>query len=162
VTDPPPITQHGDCVTIRGAPLLAATYRTTLAGIARRRADGLPSADLQQLARELYRAHTIATSRSRHELGAAAASASRSNGQDGANLIGAGEAAALLRLSRRQIQRLAADRRRGGLGGVRVGRAWAFDRSAVLALSERRDRDRRQLSSVMGPARDKPSDRAIT
>jgi excisionase family DNA binding protein len=153
-SDPPPITQHGGAVTIHGTAMLAATYRAVLAGIARRRADGLPTADLQQLARELYRAHTIATSRSRRELGAAAASASRSNGQDGVNLIGAGEAAALLRLSRRQIQRLAADRIRGGLGGVRVGRAWAFDRSAVLTLAKERARDRRTdgLSSVVDSA----------
>jgi excisionase family DNA binding protein len=147
MTDPPPITQHDAAVTIRTAPMLAATYRATLAGIARRRADGLPTADLQQLARELYRAHTIAVSRSRRKVVAGAASASRSNSQDGANLIGAGEASALLGISRRTVQRRAADPR-GGLGGVRVGRAWAFDRSAVLALSERRAHDRADRVSI--------------
>jgi excisionase family DNA binding protein len=141
VTDPPPITQVGGGVVITGAPLLASVYRAVLLGIRQRRHDGLPSADLQALARVLYRAHLDAVSRSRRKVVAGAASASRSNSQDGANLIGAGEASTLLGISRRTVQRRAADPR-GGLGGVRVGRAWAFDRSAVLALSERRAHDR--------------------
>ena len=60
------ISQDGDTVTIRGAALLGVTYRAVLLGIRARRHDGLPSADLQQLARALRWAHDM--SRERHEL----------------------------------------------------------------------------------------------
>jgi hypothetical protein len=42
VTDPPPITQRDDSVTISGAPMVAAVYRSVLLGIRQKRADGLP------------------------------------------------------------------------------------------------------------------------
>jgi excisionase family DNA binding protein len=134
------ITQRDDSVTIIGAPMLAATYRAVLLGIRQRSLDGLPSADLQRLARALFRAHTIAMSRPRRGLASHATGGPCSNGQDGADLISVGEAAALLRVSRRQVQRLAADPR-GGLGGVRVGQTWALDRGAVLALASARERE---------------------
>ena len=49
-------------MTIQGAPLIAAATGA-LAGIARRRRDGLPSGDLQELARALRRAHDMSLTR---------------------------------------------------------------------------------------------------
>jgi excisionase family DNA binding protein len=155
---PPPITQVGGGVVIRGDALPMA-YRAVLHGIQRRRADGLPTADLQQLARALRRAHEM--SLERHLLANALASSSCCGGQDPCDdWCSTGEAASLLGLSRRSVQRMAAEARR--LESIRVGRTYLLRLAPVLALAERRDRDRRQLSSVMGPARDKPSDRPVT
>src|SRR3954467_15892492 len=78
----PPLVQDGGAVIIRGAPLLAATYQAVLQAIAHRRLNGLPSADLQQLARALYRAHTEAMSDRGHELANALASSPCSNRHD--------------------------------------------------------------------------------
>jgi excisionase family DNA binding protein len=156
---PPPIVADHDIVIIRGdaLPLL---YRATIALMLRHRRDGLaPPALLHQLRATLYRA---VMSLERHELPTAADDQPCCECQGGGGRVSVSEAAQLLQLSRRQVQRRAADHIRGGLVGVRIGRTWLLDRRAVLTLAERRDRDRRQLSSVMGPARDKPSDRAIT
>src|SRR3954454_262544 len=102
VTDPPPVQQRDDAVTIQTAEMLASVYRCVLHGITRRRRDGAPTADLQQLARELRRAHIAATSQPRHQLAEPLPPRSCSNGQDGVELIGVTEAATLLSLSTRQ------------------------------------------------------------
>ena len=130
-----------DAVTIRGAPMLAAVYRCVLLGIRQKRADGLPAGDLQELARALRRAHDQAMSLKRHEVASDDNTSARLNGQDPSDLVSVADAAELLRLSKRQVQRLAAHS--GGLGGVRVGRIWMLGKAPVLALAERRDRDRR-------------------
>ena len=130
------IIQRDDAVTLSGAPTLAAAYRATLLGIRARRTDGLPFRDLQELARALRRAHDA--SLERHEFVPGRSDSPRLNGQDPSDLISVAEAADLLRLSKRQVQRLAASR--GGLDGVRVGRAWMLVRAPVLALAERRAR----------------------
>ena len=135
-TDPPPITQHDGVVTIQGAPALAAAYRATLAGIARRRADGLPASDLQQLARALRRAHIAAMSPQRHPLAKTPPGGSRSSGQDGA-LIDSVAVARLLSVSRRTVQRLA-EHDADLVGARRFGSIWLFRRDAVLALAEQR------------------------
>ena len=127
------IEQAGDSVTITGKPILAATYRSVLRGIRARRSDGLPFADLQELATALYRAHM---SSERHELAGPSNIQPGLNGQDPSDRLSVGEAATILRLSRRQVQRLAASP--GGLGAVRVGRAWMLDRAPVLALARER------------------------
>ncbi len=116
--------------------MLAAAYRATLLGIRARRADGLPFGDLQELARALRRAHDA--SRKRHEFVPDGSDSPRLNGQGPRDLISVAEAAGLLRLSKRQVQRLAA--RPGGLDGLRVGRAWMLARAPVLALAEERAR----------------------
>ena len=128
------IEQRGDAVTLSGAPTLAAAYRATLLGIRARRADGLPFSDLQALAGALRRAHDA--SRERHEFVPDGNDPPRWNGQGPSDLISVAEAAGLLRLSKRQVQRLAASP--GGLDGVRVGRAWMLVRAPVLALAEER------------------------
>jgi hypothetical protein len=145
------ITQHSATVTISGAPLLAATYRAVLLGIRARRADGLPFGDLQELARALYRAHT--TSRTRHEVAPGGSDPPRLNGQDPSDLISVADAAGLLRLSKRQVQRLA--KSPGGLGAVRVGQAWMLAKAPVLTLAKERARDRRTdgLPVQLAPAR---------
>jgi excisionase family DNA binding protein len=134
------IEQTGDAVTLSGAAILAQAYRATLDGIARRRRDGMPVTDLLELARALRRAHDAAMSRPRHELATPSDDPPRWNGQDLSDRLSVADAATFLRLSRRQVQRLA--KSPGGLGAVRVGRTWALDRALVLALAEERGRDR--------------------
>ena len=149
------ISQDGDSVTIRGAPLLAALYRGVLQAIQRRRLDGLPSADLQQLARALRRAQDVATGT---PIVQCIAEFVVSSGQDD-DLISVGEAAGLLQLSRRHVARLAAGP--GGLGAVRIGRTWALRRSIVLALAKERAHDRR-ANGLSGRAGDRPAHRHLT
>jgi excisionase family DNA binding protein len=122
--------------------MLAAAYRAVLLGIRTRRADGLPSSDLQQLARALRRAHE---SHERHDLASGGDDQPRLDGQDSRDeWCSTGEAAALLQLSRRSVQRMARDP--GGLDAIRVGRTYLRRLAPVLALAaERRDCDRRQL-----------------
>ena len=127
------IEQRGDSVTVTGRPLLGEVYRAVLNHIAHRRANGTPSDDLRQIAKQLYRAYMSPT---RHEFDSAADTAAGSKRQDD-DLIGVGEAAVLLGLSRRSVQRLAADP--GGLSAVRVGHTWALRRSSVLAYIAQRE-----------------------
>jgi excisionase family DNA binding protein len=127
-----------DSVTICGAPLLAATYRCVLAGIARRRRDGLPAHDLQQLARELRRAHEM--SLQRQKLAAVVVDQPRwDHQQTRDDWCTTGEAAELLGLSRRSVQRMAKDP--GGLDAIRVGRTYLLRSAPLLVLAaERRAR----------------------
>jgi excisionase family DNA binding protein len=125
-------------VVVSGA-AAALLYRATLALILREHRDGLtPSPLLHQLRRELYRA---ATSPERHEDAHACTSQPCSNHQSACDWCDVAEAAAILRLSRRQVQRMA--RAPGGLDSIQVGRVWLLRRAPLLALAERRDRDRR-------------------
>ena len=126
------IEQHDDSVTIVGRNLLAAVYRAVLLGIARRRSNGLPSADLQQLAQTLYR---VLTSPQRHEIDSAADTPAGWNSQDG-DLVDSAEAARLLSVGRRQAQRLAATS--GADLATRCGAVWLYRRDAVLALAQQR------------------------
>ena len=119
-------TQRGDSVTIQG--LLGAVYRSVLLGVAHRRANGVPSGDLQELARLLYRA---CTSSQRHELPMGTGTAAGLKGQDG-ELIDSAEAARLLAVSRLQAQRLAGDL------ATRCGQVWLYRRGAVQALAQQR------------------------
>ena len=126
------IEQHDDSVVISGRPLLGATYRSVLLGAAHRRANGVPSHDLQELARLLYRAYM---SPQRHELPMGTDTAAGLKGQDG-ELIGSAEAAELLAVSRRQAQRLAAGS--GADLATRCGPVWLYRRAAVQALAQQR------------------------
>ena len=117
----------------------ALLYRATLALILREHRDGVaPSPLLHQLRRELYRATTMSPPRHRDD--SRPPTESCCNGQDPSDLLSVADAAGLLRLSKRQVQRLAASP--GGLDGVRVGRTWMLAKAPVLALAERRQRDR--------------------
>jgi excisionase family DNA binding protein len=134
------IEQCDDSVTLTGAPTLAAAYRATLCGIRARRADGLPFGDLQELARALRRAHDA--SRKRHEfVPDSDTSPSWGHQQSRDDWCTTGEAAALLGLSRRSVQRMA--RAPGGLDAIRVGRTYLLRSAPLLVLAERRARDRR-------------------
>lgn len=144
--------QSGDSVTVAGAELLAQTYRAVLDAIARRRRDGLPTADLLQLARALRGAHDEAVRRSglsphmsleRHE-GAVVdrRGACCDHQQSRDDWCTTGEAAILLGLSRRSVQRLA--KAPGGLEARRAGRTWLLRTAPLLVQArERRTRDRR-------------------
>lgn len=138
---PKPIVQHDCTVLIQTPEMLAAVDRCVLLGIRQRRPDGLPAHDLLELAKTLFCAHTAATSRSRHELVDSVPAESCCEGQGASDWCSVGEAAALLRLSRRQVQRPAADSRWGGVDGVCVGRAWMLRRVPVLALAKVRERE---------------------
>lgn len=128
------ITQRGDSVIITGRPLLGAVYRSVLLGAAHRRANGVPSRDLQAVALLLYGAYM---SSQRHEIDPAADTAAGLKGQDG-ELIGSAEAARLLAVSRRQVQRLAASS--GADLATRCGQVWLYRRAAVQALKTSRER----------------------
>jgi excisionase family DNA binding protein len=140
MTDPPPITRHGDTVTMRGeaARLL---YRATLALLARHRLDGIVSPPLLHEARTvLFRATTM--SPPRHKDAGHTIGSTQSNGQEACDWLSVGEAAALLQRSRRTVQRMAAEPRRGGLETIRVGRTLALRKAPVLALADRRRNDK--------------------
>ena len=133
------ITQRDDSVTVSGAPLLAAVYHCVLLGIRVRRTNGLPFGDLQQLSRALYRAHT---SLQRHEVAPDSdTSPSWGHRQSRDDWCTTGEAAKLLGLSRRSVQRMA--RAPGGLDAIRVGRTYLLRSAPLLVLAEERARDRR-------------------
>ena len=83
------IIQRDDEVTIQGRALIGAVYHSVLLGIARRRHDGVPSLDLQQLAQSLFRAYMSPT---RHELPTGTDTPADWNSQDG-GLIGSADTA---------------------------------------------------------------------
>ena len=126
-------------VVIRGQ-ALQLVYRGLFSLRLRQHRDGIaPTPLLTEAIRVLYRACVeLQMSQKRHFLASNTVAEAGCNGQDGAEPIGVSEAAVILSLSPRQVQRLAAQN--GDLGGIRVGHAWALDRRAVLALAERRAR----------------------
>jgi len=135
MTDPP-ITQTGDSITIRGA-ALPLMYRATLALAVRHNRDGItPPPLLHQLRAVLFRATTM--SPPRHKDAGRTTGGPCCNGQGVSDWCSVGEASALLGISRRQVQRMATDRSRGGLEAIRVGRTWALRKAPVLVLAERR------------------------
>jgi hypothetical protein len=129
------IEQAGDSVTIVGAPILAATYRSVLLGIRQRRRDGLPFSDLQHLARALDRAHT---SLERHNLDAGTETSACWDDQSACDWCDVAEAALLLGLSRRQVHRMARDP--GGLDAIQVGGIWMLRRAPLLGRAKERAR----------------------
>ena len=94
----------------------------------------------------MYRAYEM--SPTRHEIDTAADDQPCSKSQDD-DLISVGEAAVLLGLSRRSVQRLAADP--GGLSAVRIGHTWALRRSVVLALAQQRRQQHHDRPGTQGP-----------
>ncbi len=129
------IIQRGDSVVIQGKQLLGETYRSVLDHIARRRTNGTPSDDLRQLAKALFRAYNM--SPQRHEIDSGADDRpSSSNQQSRDDWITTGEAALLLGMSRRSVQRLA--RAPGGLEAIRVGRTYAIRSAPLLALQRKK------------------------
>jgi excisionase family DNA binding protein len=146
------ISRQADSVTIAGAHTLASVYRCVLLGIRQRRHDGLPCIDLQQLAQALRRAHVM--SLQRHEVDDAAQDPPGWNDQQSSDdWCTTGEAAALLGLSQRSVQRMA--QAPGGLDAIRAGRTYLLPTAPLLVLAERRARDRRRdgLPAQLAPAR---------
>ncbi len=126
------IEQRDDSITITGRALIGAVYRSVLLGVAHRRANGVPSLDLQQCAQLLYRAYMTPQ---RHELAPAYNNQPCSESRD-SELVDSAEAARLLAVSRRQAQRLAASS--GADLATRCGPVWLYRRAAVQALAQRR------------------------
>ena len=134
--DRPPIQQCDDGTVLVSGAAVPLLYRAVLALPVRHRRDGVSSPPaLHELRATLYRA---TMSRPRHELSAATRRpfGPCGPGQHGADLIGVSEAAVILSISPRQVQRLAA--RNAGLDGHRLGRAWALRRAPVLVLAAQR------------------------
>ncbi len=132
-TDLPPLVARDDGTVLISGAALPLLYRCVLAGIARQHRDGIATSPLlHQIRTVLFQA---ATSPTRHMLAETPPTTPCCESQNVSDLLSVGEAAALLRLSRRQIQRMAQARR---LQAVRVGRIWALHRAPVLALAQRK------------------------
>ena len=135
MTDPPIVARDG-AVLIQGE-ALPLLYRATIALLARHRLDGIVSPTLLHTLRaELFRATTMSPRRQKdagHTTGGPC-----SNGQGCSAWCSTGEAAVLLGVSRRTVQRMAADCGRDGLEVIRVGGAVVLRRAPVLALAARR------------------------
>ena len=130
------ITQRDDSVIVSGE-AAALLYRATLALILRQHGDGVtPPPLLHELRAALFRATTMSPTRRNNA--ADHLVPPQSTCQDSSDWCSVGEASALLGISRRQVQRMATDRSRGGLEAIRVGRTWALRKAPVLALAERR------------------------
>jgi excisionase family DNA binding protein len=130
-----PITQRDGVVIVSGAavPLM---YRAVLALTIRHRRDGVSSPPLLHTLRTvLFRA---ATSPPRHRLAETTLAETSCDGQVPSDWCSTGEASFLLGVSRRQVQRMAAEHGRGGLDAIRVGRTWLLPRAPVLALARER------------------------
>jgi excisionase family DNA binding protein len=128
------IEQRGDSVVIQGRALLGEVYRSVLNHIAHRRVNGTPSDDLRQLAKMLYRAYM---SSQRHEFDSAADTPTDWNSQQSrADWVSTAEAADILQVSQRSVQRLA--KAPGGLEAIRVGRTYMIRAAPLLALAQQR------------------------
>ena len=101
MTDPAPITQHGDGVIIRG-PALALVYRALHALIIRQHRDGVAVSPLLNEARRVV--YNATMSARGHPLDQSPPSESQCDGQYGDDLIGVAAAARLLGLSERQTR----------------------------------------------------------
>ena len=135
---PPPIIEHDGGVLIRGQALQLTYKAFFLCDCVDIAMASPPSPLLVEALRVVYRAcKELQRSDLRHRSDRSPPPDPSCEGQNG-DLIGAGEAAFLLGVSRRQVLRIAVNPR-GGLDGVRIGRTWAFDRAAVLALKATRD-----------------------
>lgn len=128
----PPVQRLGSAVLLQGPAVIDTFYLVALGIKETRRTDGIaPSPRLQALAAALRDAAAEArASVSRHERVARPARQAPSGVLDE---IYTEEAAVLLGLTRRHVQRIAAD-----LGGRRRHRLWVFDRGAVeCAVADR-------------------------
>ena len=133
-----PITQLDGAVTVQGE-ALPLLYRATLALVARHHRDGVSSPTLlHSLRKELFRA-TTTMSPQRHKDAGNAAGGSCCDGQEARDWCSTGEASFLLGVSRRTIQRLAANRSRDGVEAIRVGRVYMLRLAPLLALARERE-----------------------
>lgn len=129
----PPVQVGPGVVVLQGEDALRDLYFCLHAGAQKLRRDGLSAGRFERLKSTIYRA---LMSRPRHEVAYCVAVETESNGQDASDLLTVAEAAEVLALSRRQVQRLASE-----LGGVRIGHGLAFRRAPVLALKQTRERE---------------------
>jgi excisionase family DNA binding protein len=130
----PPITQDGDSVTIRGA-ALPLLYRAVLALAARHNRDGIiPPPLLHDIRTLLYRAVMSPT---RHkDASDVVRGACCEHQQSRDDWCTTGEAAFLLGISRRSVQRMVKDP--GGPEAIRVGRTYLLRLAPLLVQNERK------------------------
>lgn len=137
----PAVQALGSAVLLQGAALAEVLHLVAVGAQVRQRRDGIPpSPALQDLIAVLARAvddSPLSPTRQRHVVTAVTSEDLKSVGVP----MGSREAAELLGLSVRQIQRSAAV-----LGGHRIGGRLVFDRDAVIAhqASRRQDLDAKE------------------
>ncbi len=124
----PPLQRFGGMIMLQSVAVADAYYLLS-AGLrdVRRGGAAVPGRFLQ------LQAEFAAAATGQHD-GAPVAPQPHSEGEDN---IGTAEAAGILRLSHRQVQRLATD-----LDGRFIGGCWCFDRLAVQAYAAHRDEHR--------------------
>ena len=132
----PPLQRFGGMVMVQGVAVQDAYYLLSV-GLrdTRRGGAAVPSRFLQLQAELAAAAAEVRASATGQHDGAPVAPQPHSEGEDN---IGTAEAASILGLSNRQVQRLAAD-----LDGHHVGGCWCFDRLAVESYAHHRDQHRR-------------------
>ena len=131
----PPLQRFGGMVMVQGVAVADAYYLASVGLRDVRRGGAAVPGRFLHLQAELAAAAAEArvSAVGQHD-GAPVAPQPHSEGEDN---IGTVEAAGILRLSHRQVQRIAAD-----LDGRFVGGCWCFDRLAVQAYAAHRDEHR--------------------
>ncbi len=131
----PPLQRFGAMVMVQGVAAQDAYYLLSV-GLrdTRRGGAAVPSRFLQLQAELAAAAAEVRASATGQHDGAPVAPQPHSARED---TIGTAEAARILRLSHRQVQRLAAD-----LDGRFIGGCWCFDRCAVVSYAAHRDEHR--------------------
>ncbi len=131
----PPLQRFGGMVMVQGQAVTDAYYLASVGLRAvRRGTTPIPSRFLLLQAELAAAAAEVRASATGHNDGAPVAPQPHSTRED---TIGTTEAASILRLSNRQVQRLAAD-----LDGRLIGGCWCFDRLAVASYAAHRDAHR--------------------
>lgn len=131
----PPLQRFGAAILLQGSAVEDVHYLAS-AGLRGRRAGGaaVPRQYLQLQAVLAAAAAEVRAAASGQHDGGPVAPQPHSAHEDN---IGTAEAARILRLSNRQVQRLAAD-----LDGRIIGGCWVFDRLAVQSYAAHRDQHR--------------------
>jgi hypothetical protein len=137
-SNPPAVQQLGGAVVVQGD-CLQHLMASVLALMREMQRNGYaPPSALGDL---LAKAHPARMSQPRHEFASYQVVEAHSEGQDVDDWIDVAEAAEVLAVTRRQVQRLAL--KQFAPGDVkRIGNSWALKRAPVLALAEARRRNK--------------------
>lgn len=129
-----PVQQAGSAVLVQGRAALDLLAKCVLAQIREVQRNGYSVEPYAQLLRTI---HTARMSQPRHEFASYQVVEAHSNSQDVDDWIDVAEAAEVLAVTRRQMQRLTL--KQFAPGDVkRIGNSWALKRAPVLALAEQR------------------------
>jgi ABC-type dipeptide/oligopeptide/nickel transport system ATPase subunit len=132
-SNPPAVQQVGGAVLVQGREGLDQFAKCVLAQIREVQRNGYSVEPYAQLLRTI---HTARMSQPRHELASYEVVEAHSDRQDVDDWIDVTEAAEILAVTRRQVQRLAPSFSPGE--AKRIGKSWALKRAPVLALAEQR------------------------